>query len=325
MHVLRSTWEFDAVVVASGHYNMPKIPDFSGLKEWKALRPNQVWHSKTYRDPKQLQGKNILLIGAGVSSNDIAKESAPYANKIFQSARDGTLDLPASMLPSNATRVAAIKGFQLNDDNQSRDTDALPGTIHLQDGTELDNIHVVILCTGYITSYPFLSAFHDDNIAASEADENVLVTRDGEMVHNLHKDIFYIQDPSLMFVGCPYHIATFSLFDFQAQVVARVLASKASLPPQQAMRDEYCDRVRRHGLGRDFHSLRAEGDEQAYVADLVNWMNRDAVERGSEDKMLGHTAEWHQADRDRAEKLSWLRATKDKVVKIAPEGFAIRA
>ncbi|KIW11673.1 hypothetical protein PV08_10975 [Exophiala spinifera] len=311
-HLTERRWAFDGVVVASGHYHMPRIPDFPGLQAWKKAYPERVWHSKRYRDPRQFKDKNILLIGAGVSSCDIAKESAPYANRIYQSSRGGELDLPTSFLPEKATRVGGIRSFEL-DGGEGTEEDAtapIPGRIVLENGDELSDIHAVILCTGYITSYPFFPHLHSDTTPAREADTQVLVTAEGDMVHNLYKDIFYIEDPSLAFVGAPYHIATFSLFDFQAQIVARVLSGKALLPSYEQMRDEYAERVKTKGLGRDFHSLRGDGQEIGYVADLVAWANRDAEEQGIDDKMQGHTEEWHAAYLDRKKKMQLLRGQK---------------
>ena len=66
--------QFDLVVVASGHYNMPKIPDIEGLGEWKAVYPGRVIHSKQYRSPGKYGGQNVLVIGAGVSALDICRE-----------------------------------------------------------------------------------------------------------------------------------------------------------------------------------------------------------------------------------------------------------
>ena len=311
--IYEDTWDFDAVVVASGHYNVPRIPDMPGLSKWKALWPDRVQHSKSYRNPKIFEGKTILLIGAGVSSCDIARESSQYANHIYQSSRGGVLDLPASFLPENATRIGAIRSFDVvpNMESQTGTRASVIVSITLQDGRKLCGIDHIILCTGYMTSYPFLRHLHSDNAPAHEANDEILVTAEGDMVHNLHKDIFYIPDPSLAFVGAPYHIATFSFFEFQAQAVARVFAGKAKLPSPQAMRDEYNLRVARKGLGRDFHSLRGRGEEQAYVADIVAWMNKDAVALGAEE-MVGHTKEWHEANTAREEKLKWLRASKDK-------------
>jgi len=310
-HLVERRWTFDAVVVASGHYNTPNIPNWPGIAEWKAARPAQVWHSKGYRRPHQFKDKNIMLIGASVSANDIAKEAGSYANKIYQSTRNGDLDLPASLLPPNATRVAEIKSFDLNKEhfNDSADSSSpIPGTITLVDGQKIRDIHAVVVCTGYITSYPFLPHLHNDDLPATQADDFVLVTAEGGMAHNLHKDIFYIPDPTLSFIGAPYHIATFSLFDFQAQAVARVLSGKASLPTEQEMRAEYKRKVEQKGLGRDFHSLRAEGQEEEYVANLVSWMNKGIDDDDSREKMLGHTEEWHKAKADQREQLKWLRS-----------------
>lgn len=50
---LRSMHEFDAVVVASGHYNDHYIPDIAGLQEWNRAYPGSISHSKHYRRPEQ--------------------------------------------------------------------------------------------------------------------------------------------------------------------------------------------------------------------------------------------------------------------------------
>jgi ACS family pantothenate transporter-like MFS transporter len=47
--------EFDAVVVANGHYHACKVPDIPGLKEWKSRWPSRVQHSKTYRLPNEFK------------------------------------------------------------------------------------------------------------------------------------------------------------------------------------------------------------------------------------------------------------------------------
>lgn len=185
------------------------------------------------------------------------------------------------------------------------ETHVLPD-ITLKDGTVLDQIHKIIFCTGYHMSYPFLpslptppsipSLVHDPNNFL-----HLLVT-DGTMTHNLHKDIFYIPDPTLSFIGVPFHCATFSLFEFQAIALAAVYSSRAHLPPADAMRAEYNERLGRKGPGRGFHSLMME--EVEYVRDLVAWINTDnpwgkVVE--------GHTEHWIE-ERKKLEELvrKWL-------------------
>ena len=49
--------EYDAVVVASGHYAVPFIPVIPGLKEFAARYPGSVEHTKYYRGPEKYRGK----------------------------------------------------------------------------------------------------------------------------------------------------------------------------------------------------------------------------------------------------------------------------
>ena len=51
---------FDAVVVASGHYSVPYIPDIEGLDAFEKLRPGSVLHSKQFRGKEQFEGKVML-------------------------------------------------------------------------------------------------------------------------------------------------------------------------------------------------------------------------------------------------------------------------
>jgi cation diffusion facilitator CzcD-associated flavoprotein CzcO len=48
---------FDAVVVASGHYSVPNIPNINGLVEAEKSRPGSVLHSKLYRGRDAFRGK----------------------------------------------------------------------------------------------------------------------------------------------------------------------------------------------------------------------------------------------------------------------------
>ena len=343
---------FDAVVVASGHYNAARVPDFPGLAEWKHRFPNRVSHSKSYRSAELYRNKNVLLVGAGVSSNDIAKEVSSVGARVIQSSRGGLLDLPIDVLPKRAIRIGQILSFDLDSSSLSQlpqlpDDEPIPGSITAHtsppsmNATESSSdtltlsheIHYVILCTGYMVSYPFLNKYHctylpspgptsssssssSSSISTStDSDQytvgrDVLTTPSGTTVHNLYRDTFFIAKPSLAFVGTPYHIATFSLFDFQAQAVARVFAGVAELPSETQMQDSYRHKVRAKGLGRHFHSLRGEGEEERFVRELVEWVNGGLVRLGAGRDvypMEGHTEEWRMADIARRERLRWVR------------------
>jgi hypothetical protein len=53
------TEDFNAVVVASGHYTVPFIPHIQGLVEYARTYPGSVEHSKAFRDPEKYRGKVI--------------------------------------------------------------------------------------------------------------------------------------------------------------------------------------------------------------------------------------------------------------------------
>lgn len=196
-------WTFDAVVVAAGHYHVPLIPKVPGLAEWKRDHPDRVRHSKSYRYPYHYKDQNVLLIGAGVSSLDIAKELDGLANKTYQSSRGGKFDLDKSLLPPNSERVAGLKSFKLDEGKSissgSETPGALiPGTVHLTDGRVLQDIHHVIIASGYQTTYPFLTGLESESIAAADADERIIITADKCVTHNLHKDIVSILERDLL-------------------------------------------------------------------------------------------------------------------------------
>ena len=219
------------------------------------------------------------------------------------------------MLPPGAARVSGeIRNFEISSVKATQLDNALepiPGRVIFKDGRVLTNIHRVIICTGYHMSLPFLRQYHSDNSPALEASDTVLVT-DGTQIHNLHKDIFYIPDPTLNFIGIPFFTATFSLFEFQAITVAAVLSGKASLPTAEDMRGEYQQRVAQKGFGKQFHSL--VDREVEYVNELLGWVNRDGERRGAE-FVEGHTAAWHEANVERLERKRYIFGDKGGDVK----------
>ncbi|EAW12388.1 putative FAD dependent oxidoreductase [Aspergillus clavatus NRRL 1] len=299
---------FDAVVVASGHYHAPRIPDIPGLSDAKARWPARIFHSKGYRKPDGFENRNILLIGGGVSATDIAREIGSTAKTVYQSTRNGEFDLPSSMLPENSLRISEIDRIEVQSGIQILDNAPLPLVVHLKSGQRLCGIDGIIICTGYHITLPFLREYHDDETSAADANNTVLVT-DGTQVHNLHKDIFYIPDPTLVFVGVSYYTATFTLFEFQAIVVAAVFSGAAQLPSKEKMRAEYTGRIKAKGSGRAFHSLKDV--EEHYVDDILNWVNRGRAAHGLP-AIEGHTKTWHAAKEAQRERLKQLFATGNR-------------
>jgi pyruvate/2-oxoglutarate dehydrogenase complex dihydrolipoamide dehydrogenase (E3) component len=58
--------DFDAVVVATGTFNAPNIPNIPGLVGWSQRFPGSILHSREYRHPEMFANKSVLIVGAGV-------------------------------------------------------------------------------------------------------------------------------------------------------------------------------------------------------------------------------------------------------------------
>jgi putative flavoprotein involved in K+ transport len=72
------------VVVAMSNYQKPKVPPFAG-----ELDPDIVQlHSLDYRAPSQLRSGGVLIVGAGNSGSEIARELATAGHPIWMSGRD---------------------------------------------------------------------------------------------------------------------------------------------------------------------------------------------------------------------------------------------
>ncbi|KAK2014531.1 FAD/NAD(P)-binding domain-containing protein [Colletotrichum eremochloae] len=66
-HEKRDYWwqdTFDAVVVATGHYGVPYVPNIAGLEETFAALPQRFEHSKAYRSPENYVNK-ITRVSVG--------------------------------------------------------------------------------------------------------------------------------------------------------------------------------------------------------------------------------------------------------------------
>lgn len=66
-------------------------------------------------------------------------------------------------------------------------------------------------------------------------------------LHNLHKDIFFFDDPTLTFIGVLYETATFAFSDIQGVAIAAAFSGCAKLPSKQQIREEYDQKKQERG------------------------------------------------------------------------------
>ncbi|KAH8200225.1 hypothetical protein TruAng_005617 [Truncatella angustata] len=218
---------FDAVVVASGHYWVPYIPEIPGMEQFQKNRPGSVLHSKQFRVRDQFAGKRVVVVGASVSAADIAFDltntarTPVHAITIGHSANgyfgDEAFNHPSIERHPSIARV------------EKR-------TVHLIDGRAIADVDFIIFGTGYSWSLPFLPQVPVRN----------------NRVPGLYQHIVWQEDPTLLFVGAVAAGLTFKVFEWQAVFVARVLAKRATLPSLVDMKQWETDRIKARGDGVKF-------------------------------------------------------------------------
>ncbi|MEZ4633162.1 MAG: NAD(P)/FAD-dependent oxidoreductase [Deinococcales bacterium] len=78
------------VILATGIWNQPYIPNFEGLDRTKI----KVIHAKNYQKAQDFKGLRLLVVGAGNSGAEIAVQLAQAGIKLELVVRDGLLLLP---------------------------------------------------------------------------------------------------------------------------------------------------------------------------------------------------------------------------------------
>ena len=68
---------FDYVVVSTGHFSVPFIPEYPGMKSF----PGRILHSHDFRDAEEFRGKNVIVLGSSYSAEDVALQCNKYGAK----------------------------------------------------------------------------------------------------------------------------------------------------------------------------------------------------------------------------------------------------
>ncbi|KAF1955038.1 FAD/NAD(P)-binding domain-containing protein [Byssothecium circinans] len=232
--------EFNAVIIANGHYSVPFIPSVKGLNEYMAAFPGRVSHSKTYRSATHYTNKRVLIIGNSASGHDITtllSKSGTTHLPVYQSRRSRSRWDGESPPPGISWKPIV------------REYDAVTGAIVFEDGSVLDDIDAVIYCTGYKPSYPFWNA---------KANGGPLYDYDENRLRGFYQHTFSRAFPnSIAVVGIP-RVLTFRSFEYQAVALARLFSGRNAkpLPPaveMEAWEKERAEMVKREGRG--FHTI----------------------------------------------------------------------
>ncbi|MGB5871005.1 MAG: NAD(P)/FAD-dependent oxidoreductase [Albidovulum sp.] len=228
--------EFDNVIVASGHFSTPNVPQFAGMDAFNG----RVLHAHDFRDACEFAGQNILIVGTSYSAEDIGSQCWKYgAKSITVSHRTAPMGYK---WPDNWKEVPLLTKLEGK-------------TATFKDGSTAE-VDAVILCTGYQHHFPFLP------------DELRLKTANRLAAADLYKGVAYVHNPNLFYLGMQDQWFTFNMFDAQAWWVRDVIMGRIKMPTSKAeMEADVVKRVAEEDAGTDAHdAVHYQGE---YVKELI--------------------------------------------------------
>lgn len=193
---------FDYAFVCTGHFSVPNAPHFPGFETFEG----RLLHSHDFRDAEEMRNRDILVIGASYSAEDIASQCYKYGVKSVTISYRNNAGIANFKWPGNIT----VKPLLSHVEPRSK-------RCCFADGSTKD-VDAIILCTGYKHHFPFL----DDPIK--------LKCTNRMWPLDLYKGIFFENNPKVMYLGMQDQYYTFNYFDLQAWYARDVVLGRVKLP-----------------------------------------------------------------------------------------------
>lgn len=200
---------FDYVVVSSGHYSVPHVPDFAGIDRF----PGRVMHAHDFRDANEFAGKRILLIGSSYSAEDIALQCLKYgASQVILTWRTKAMGYT---WPKECEERPLVQRFDGN-------------VATFKDGSTAE-VDVVMMCTGYLHSYPFL----EEDLRMKS--RNLLYPA------GIYKGIVWTAggNNKLLYCGAQDQYYTYTMFDVCAAWIVKLIEGEMALPSTEVMEADW--------------------------------------------------------------------------------------
>ena len=227
--------EFDYVIVATGHFSTPNVPQFDGMDKFEG----RVLHAHDFREALEFKDMDVMIVGASYSAEDIGSQCWKYGAKSI-----------------TACYRTNPMGFHWPDNWETKPllTKVEGKTCHFKDGTSKD-IDAIILCTGYLHHFPFMQ------------DDLRLITTNRMWTPGLYQGVAFEENPKVMYLGMQDQFYTFNMFDAQAWWARDVIMGKIALPSKAEMKAHSAKWEEREGtLETDEDLIWFQGD---YTKDLI--------------------------------------------------------
>ncbi|MEC7763048.1 MAG: NAD(P)/FAD-dependent oxidoreductase [Pseudomonadota bacterium] len=227
---------FDNVIVASGHFSSPNVPEYEGFDKFNG----RIVHAHDFRDAREFEGKDVLLMGASYSAEDIGSQCWKYgANSVTTCYRSAPMGFN---WPDNWEEKPALERVEGR-------------TAYFSDGTSKD-VDAIILCTGYRHYFPFLP------------DDLRLKTKNRLATADLYKGVAYVHNPKLFYLGMQDQWFTFNMFDAQAWYVRDIIMDRIEVPAdKQVLMADVAEREAREEASDDVkYAINYQAD---YIKELI--------------------------------------------------------
>ena len=227
---------FDHVIVASGHFSSPNVPEYPGFDQFYG----RITHAHDFRDAREFSGQDVLVVGSSYSAEDIGSQCWKYGAKTvtscYRSAPMG-FDWPANWEEKPA--LVRVEGK----------------TAYFTDGSS-KAVDAIILCTGYRHYFPFLP------------DDLRLKTKNRLAAADLYKGVVYVNNPKMFYLGMQDQWFTFNMFDAQAWYVRDIILGRIEVPAdKQVLMADVAEREAREEADDDVkYAIKYQGD---YVKELI--------------------------------------------------------
>ncbi|WP_443636805.1 NAD(P)-binding domain-containing protein [Candidatus Njordibacter sp. Uisw_058] len=236
--------EFDYVIVSSGHFSTPNVPEYPGFNHFGG----RIMHAHDFRDALEFKDKDILILGTSYSAEDIGSQCWKYGAKTITVAHR-TAPMGYDW-PDNWQEVPALKYVDQD-------------TAYFIDGTQ-KKVDAIILCTGYLHHFPFMHESLN------------LKTNNRLYPVDLYNGVVWQHNPKLMYLGMQDQWYTFNMFDAQAWYARDVIMGRVALPTQPEMQVDIDDwRTQEDSLADDYEAIAFQG---RYTMELMAKTDYPAID-----------------------------------------------
>ena len=235
---------FDYVIVANGHFSTPNVPFFEGMDKFEG----RVLHAHDFRDALEFKDKDVMVIGASYSAEDIGSQCWKYGAKSL-----------------TACYRTNPMGFHWPDNWETKPllTKVVGKTCHFKDGTSKE-IDAIILCTGYQHHFPFM----DDDLR--------LVATNRMWTPDLYQGVAFEPNPKVMYLGMQDQFYTFNMFDAQAWWARDIIMGKLPTPSLTEMKAHSDKWLKREAtLETDEDMIVYQGDYTQELIDQTDYPSFD--------------------------------------------------